>query len=120
APVRPHLEMQVRAGLRARTIRVADKLPSLDLLPNLHDSVDMVVPVALAVRVRNKNPGTGTARCPSGRLVAVSDIRHDLTDGARERRIYRRPHSARSRRRNIHASVRGPSQAANVTVEVVS
>src|SRR5690606_11445611 len=53
APVRPHLEMQVRAGLRARTIRVADKLPSLDLLPNLHDSVDMVVPVALAVRVRN-------------------------------------------------------------------
>src|SRR5690606_34811129 len=40
APVRPHLEMQVRAGLRARTIRVADKLPSLDLLPDLHDSVD--------------------------------------------------------------------------------
>src|SRR5690606_3362909 len=120
APVRPHLEMQVRAGLRARTIRVADKLPGLDLLPDLHDSVDMVVPIALAVRVRHKNPGAGTARCPSGRLVAVPNVLHDLTDAARERRVHRRPHSARSRRRNIHASVRGPSQAANVTVKVVS
>src|SRR5690606_5230612 len=120
APVRPHLEMQVRAGLRARTIRVTDERPGLDLLPNLHDSVDMVVPVARAVAVRNKNPGTGTAGSPSGRLVAVSDILHDLTDGARERRIYRRPHSSRSRRRNIHTGMRGPSQATNVTVEVVS
>src|SRR5690606_19270950 len=97
-----------------------DKLPGLDLLPDLDDSVDMVVPIALAVWVRNKNTGTGTARSPRGRPVTVPNILHNLTDSARERRIHRRPHGARSRRRNVHAGVRGPSQAANVTVEVVS
>src|SRR5690606_2723481 len=90
APVRPHLEMQVRAGLRARTIRVADKLPGLDFLPDLDNGVNMVVPIALAIRVRHKNPRTGTAGSPRGRPVTVPDVLHNLTDSARERRIHRR------------------------------
>src|SRR5690606_17302984 len=68
APIAPGLKVQVRTSLRTGGVGIADELSGLNLLSHLHNGANVIVALALAVRVRDQDAVAGATRSPCGSL----------------------------------------------------
>src|SRR5690606_862744 len=118
ASVAPGLKGQVRTSLRAGVVGVVDELTGLNLLSDVDIGANVIVALALAVRVRDQDAVAGATRSPCGSLVPALGPLDDLADLTAECRIDRRADSARDGGRNVAAVVRGATKTGNVPTRI--